>query len=130
MAKLTGDQIYIDAAKSFCDYIVNEIKRSPKGLCFISPWGLHYLFLKFRLNFVISGALRHVSNVAFICLQAADAGINSGAYREFAKSQMGYILGDTGRSFVVGYGVNPPQRPHHRSRYIVTNRGKIVNLYF
>ena len=28
---------------------------------------------------------------------------------------MGYILGDTGRSFVVGYGVNPPQRPHHRS---------------
>ncbi|TOF71458.1 hypothetical protein CGJ15_28020, partial [Vibrio parahaemolyticus] len=25
------------------------------------------------------------------------------------------LLGDSGHSFVVGYGVNPPQRPHHRS---------------
>jgi hypothetical protein len=31
------------------------------------------------------------------------------------KSQLGYILGDTGRSFVVGYGTNPPTQPHHRS---------------
>lgn len=30
------------------------------------------------------------------------------------RQQLGYILGDTGRSFVVGYGVNAPQRPHHR----------------
>lgn len=30
------------------------------------------------------------------------------------KQQLGYILGDT-RSFVVGYGVNPPTQPHHRS---------------
>jgi len=27
------------------------------------------------------------------------------------------MLGDTGRSFVVGYGVNPPQKPHHRGAY-------------
>ena len=26
---------------------------------------------------------------------------------------MYYILGDTGRSFVVGFGVNPPKYPHH-----------------
>lgn len=31
------------------------------------------------------------------------------------KRQLGYILGDTGRSFVVGYGKNPPTQPHHRS---------------
>lgn len=31
------------------------------------------------------------------------------------KSQLGYILGDAGRSFVVGYGKNPPTQPHHRS---------------
>jgi hypothetical protein len=31
-------------------------------------------------------------------------------------SQMHYILGGvTGRSFVVGYGPNPPLRPHHRA---------------
>ena len=31
----------------------------------------------------------------------------------FAKSQMDYALGSTGRSFVGGYGVNPPVRQHH-----------------
>lgn len=28
--------------------------------------------------------------------------------------QIGYALGDTGRSFVVGFGQNPPQFAHHR----------------
>jgi endoglucanase len=60
------------------------------------------------------GSLRHAANVAFIALQAADLGIKADEYRAFAKSQIGYALGDTGRSFVVGYGVNPPERPHHR----------------
>jgi hypothetical protein len=27
-------------------------------------------------------------------------------------------LGDAGRSYVVGYGNNPPTHPHHRSRYV------------
>lgn len=31
------------------------------------------------------------------------------------RKQLGYIIGDTGRSFVVGYGTNPPARPHHRA---------------
>ena len=40
-------------------------------------------------------------------------------YREaennaFVEKQIGYILGDTGRSYMVGFGVNPPLRPHHR----------------
>ena len=34
---------------------------------------------------------------------------------EFVDTQIGYILGDTGRSYVVGFGENPPQRPHHRA---------------
>ena len=29
-------------------------------------------------------------------------------------TQVNYILGSTGRSFVVGYGVNPPTHCHHR----------------
>jgi len=49
-------------------------------------------------------------------LQAADLGLNPASYRQFAKSQIDYALGDTGRSFVCGFGVNPPVRPHHRSR--------------
>lgn len=37
-------------------------------------------------------------------------------YREFAKEQINYILGDGGRSYVVGFGDNYPQQPHHASR--------------
>lgn len=55
--------------------------------------------------------------MAFMALLAADVGINPDQYRQWARSQIGYALGDTGRSFVVGFGTNPPQRPHHRSRY-------------
>ncbi|XP_037040724.1 endoglucanase E-4-like [Bradysia coprophila] len=97
LAKIDGSAQYVNAARSFCDWAVHTVPRTPKGLAFISEWG----------------SLRHASNVAYICLQAASAGINASAYRTFAKSQIDYILGDAGRSFVVGYGVNPPQRPHH-----------------
>merc|ERR1712122_405258 len=32
----------------------------------------------------------------------------------FVKNQINYALGDGGRSYVVGFGDNPPCRPHHR----------------
>ena len=38
--------------------------------------------------------------------------------REFMPKlmvQICYILGGTGRSYIVGFGVNPPKRPHHRN---------------
>lgn len=50
-----------------------------------------------------------------ILSQAADLGVDESANLELAQSQIDYALGSTGRSFVVGFGVNPPQRPHHRS---------------
>lgn len=34
----------------------------------------------------------------------------------WARKQIHLMLGDAGRSYVVGYGKNPPVRPHHRSR--------------
>ena len=48
--------------------------------------------------------------------QAADLGVNPTLNKKFAKKQLDYILGSNGRSYVVGFGVNPPERPHHRSR--------------
>jgi endoglucanase len=99
LAKIDGSPQFVNAARAFCDWVVYEVPRTPRGLAFISVWG----------------SLRHVSNAVHVCLVAATAGINTSVYNTFGKSQIDYILGDSGRSFVVGYGVNPPQRPHHTS---------------
>ncbi|KAG4077582.1 hypothetical protein HA402_003009 [Bradysia odoriphaga] len=99
LAKIDGSVQYTTAARMFCDKFVYNTPTTPNGLVFISIWG----------------SLRHISNVVYVCLQAANIGINSEPYRQFAKNQMGYILGDTGRSFVVGFGKNPPASPHHRA---------------
>ena len=63
--------------------------------------------------------LFNLENAAFIGLIAAEMGIgNTQSYIDFAESQVNYALGDNeqSRSYVVGFGNNPPQRPHHRAR--------------
>ncbi|KAK4290658.1 hypothetical protein Pmani_036457 [Petrolisthes manimaculis] len=101
-------QFFADAAdkptykghlEAFCEKMTKNTKRTPKGLLYIRKWG----------------SLRYAANVAFVCLRAADLGINTEQYRSFAEQQIHYMLGDAGRSYVVGFGHNPPQRPHHGS---------------
>ncbi|CAC5367752.1 E3.2.1.4 [Mytilus coruscus] len=77
----------------------SAVPYTPKGLAYRTKWG----------------SLRHAANQAFLALIAAEAGVNPTDYRKWAKSQIGYILGDTGRSYVVGFGVNPPTHEHHRA---------------
>ena len=60
----------------------------------------------------------HINVTVFNCdisPQAAELGIQSGSCRDFARNQINYALGDGGRSYVCGYGNNPPTQPHHRS---------------
>ena len=59
------------------------------------------------------------ANTAFIALMAADLGINKASNINWARGQIHYMLGDNPRqsSYVVGFGQNPPKRPHHKSRY-------------
>jgi hypothetical protein len=80
------------------------VQFTPKGLAYSGPWG----------------SLRHVGNALFLMKAYTSGNKNVPAAIRNAvdcstKQQLGYILGDTGRSFVVGYGTNPPQRPHHRA---------------
>lgn len=79
----------------------------PGGSMLRTPQGLVY-----RLEW---GSLRYSANVAFLALLAAKEGINDAAYKSFAASQIDYMLRSTGRSFVVGFGTNPPKRPHHKA---------------
>ncbi|XP_033764174.1 endoglucanase G-like [Pecten maximus] len=100
MYNITGEQKYKDNIEAtFTAWLPGgSLPYSPKGLAFRSQWG----------------SLRYASNMAFMALLAADNGIRTNEYRAWAKSQIHYALGDTGRSFVVGFGVNPPTQPHHR----------------
>ncbi len=62
------------------------------------------------------------------CRYALSAGFSSALlyevtgdtqYRDFALSQYDWVKGNNpyGRSFIVGWGTNPPQRPHHRNAF-------------
>nr|AGP76405.1 endo-beta-1,4-glucanase [Grigiotermes hageni] len=99
LAKLTAKQEYKDSIKGYMDYLLNDQQKTPKGLLFLDEWG----------------SLRLAANAALIMLQAAGLGLNPTSYCQFAKTQIDYILGDAGRSFVRGFGNNPPTHPHHRS---------------
>ena len=89
------EQVYKTQAQAHCDFWISTERRTPKGLVYINDWG----------------SLRHAANAAFGCLLVADAGIgNAARYHDFAKQQIDYALGSTGRSFVVGFGVNPPTK--------------------
>ncbi|CAL4079034.1 unnamed protein product, partial [Meganyctiphanes norvegica] len=97
--QFTGESKYKTAVTTFCNYIVDDVPRTPKGLAYVSQWG----------------PLRYAANAALICIRAGDLGINTDKYYAFARQQVNYMLGDAGRSYVIGFGNNPPQRPHHRS---------------
>ena len=67
-----------------------------------------------------------LANGAFIALAASKiSGVNKHAYVRYARSQINYMLGDGGRSFVIGFGRNPPKRPHHRSRYLLLEKQSV-----
>ena len=53
--------------------------------------------------------------ISIVSLQAAKNGIQTDAVRNKAKQQLDYALGSTGRSYVCGFGNNPPVKPHHRA---------------
>ena len=98
MAELTEEDRYRGDLETTLNNILDNSQYSPRGQLFLDKWG----------------SLRHSSNVAAMATIATKLGINPGKFKPAAEQQIGYILGDTGRSFVVGYGTNPPTHVHHR----------------
>ncbi|MBR5088362.1 MAG: glycoside hydrolase family 9 protein, partial [Ruminiclostridium sp.] len=105
LAKETGGQSYKDALERHLDYWCDEIYKTPKGLAYCDNWG----------------ALRYATTTAFVALSYAESWecpvSKAKKYKEFAKSQVDYALGSSGRSYVVGYGENYPKNPHHRTAH-------------
>ncbi|XP_042224634.1 endoglucanase E-4-like [Homarus americanus] len=93
--------MYETAFNSFLKYNKKDAQYTPGGLLFLGDWG----------------SLRSAANVAFLTYWAAKYGepAEADANREWAEGQINYMLGSFSHSFVLGFGVDPPSRPHHRS---------------
>ncbi|CAE6512269.1 unnamed protein product [Rhizoctonia solani] len=81
------------------------VKQTAKGLAFLGSWG----------------SLGYASATGFLMMNYAktvgfqDPSTNHSI--SFSMQQLNYILGDCGRSWVVGFGENSPIRPYHKSSY-------------
>lgn len=105
LATETGEQVYKDRVDKHFNFWLNEVRYTPKGLAWLDQWG----------------ALRYSTTTAFLMAVYADSDVcpsdKAKTYMDFAKNQIDYALGSSGRSYVVGYGVNSPKNPHHRTAH-------------
>ncbi len=107
LARATGSQVYIDSIERNLDYWMpgGGITYTPGGLAWLDSWG----------------CLRYAANASLLALIWSDDSLGDAAkkpaYRNFAEDQINYILGDNPRdsSYVIGFGTNSPQNPHHRT---------------
>ena len=109
LAKITGDKSYKDEVQKHLDYWScgttdgKKITYSPKGLAWLDQWG----------------SLRYATTTAFVAtVYSRWDGCPKdkvSTYWDFAVSQANYTLGSSGRSYVVGFGENAPEHPHHRT---------------
>ncbi|MBN2533641.1 MAG: glycoside hydrolase family 9 protein [Spirochaetales bacterium] len=108
LAKLTDKQVYKDFMHQHLDWwVAGAAGKTPSGLSWLDSWG----------------CLRYATAAAFVAFvytdwSGADAG-KASTYSTWAKKQLDYCLGSNERngSYVVGYGTNSPQHPHHRTAH-------------
>ena len=115
LAQITGKSEYQQRAEAWLDfwtigYQGQKIKYTPGGLAFLVKWG----------------SLPLVANTSFLAFVYSDwlketQGNSAKAerYHNFAVNQIDYILGQnpSRRSYMIGYGDNYPQNPHHRTAH-------------
>jgi hypothetical protein len=100
LAQLTNKDVYKNAARRWLDFWTvgvngSRVKYTAGGLAWLDQWG----------------SLRYAANTAFLAFVFADKVGDTGTrYRDFARAQINYILGanPNNRSYVVGFGNNPP----------------------
>ncbi|WP_010177229.1 glycoside hydrolase family 9 protein [Aquimarina agarilytica] len=113
---ITGKDKYIADAEKHLDFWQKGggISYSPGGQAHLTQWG----------------SFRHSMNASLTALIYSDnvATSKKSTYHDFAVNQINYILGDNplDRSFVTGFGKNPPNKPHHRGQHSSWSRSPKV----
>ena len=109
LSELTTNAIYRINAERYLNWWTigrpdSRITYTSGGLAWLDTWG----------------SLRYANNTALMALIYSDR-VNdyTNRYRNFAISQVNYTLGfNPGhRSFMCGFGTNPPVNPHHRGAH-------------
>ncbi|NET10390.1 MAG: glycosyl hydrolase family 9 [Symploca sp. SIO2B6] len=112
LAQETDDSRYEQDVERWLDHWSNNsgngIQHTDGGLAWLSQWG----------------SLRYSANTAFLAgIYSDTVGGSTTAkrqhYSDFAEGQVDYLLGENPRnaSYMVGFGDNSPQNPHHRSSH-------------
>ncbi len=110
IAQVTHDADYTAMVEKNLDTWMpgGGITYTPGGLAWLSQWG----------------SLRYASTAAFLAFvwsddQTVGTASKKATYHNFAESQINYALGDNprGGSYVVGFGKNAPEHPHHRTAH-------------
>ncbi|KAJ0029914.1 hypothetical protein Pint_13653 [Pistacia integerrima] len=116
-----GDKTLATYKNQADSFICSNLPNSPYHQTFISPGGMIHLRDGANTQYVTGAALlfsiysdtlaRHNQKV-----NCGDKQFDSNHVMTFAKQQMDYILGKNpeGRSYMVGFGKNPPTQAHHR----------------
>lgn len=75
-------------------------------------------FVKGLSYFMVWGSLNNATSASFSSALLYEV-TKEQKYQDFAFSQAHYVMGDNeyNRSFVVGWGVNPPEHPHHKNSF-------------
>ncbi|XP_022933062.1 endoglucanase 16-like [Cucurbita moschata] len=113
-----GLQMYKNQADS---YICSNLPNSPYHQIYLSPGGMVHMRDGANTQYVTGTAFLFsaYSDILATHQQTVQCGgqqFDSTQLMTFAKKQMDYLLGNNpqGRSYMVGFGNNPPTQAHHR----------------
>ncbi|KAB2627799.1 endoglucanase 16-like [Pyrus ussuriensis x Pyrus communis] len=136
LAKLffEGEKSLVNYKNGADSYICSNIPDSPYNQVTMTPGGMIHLRDGANTQYVTGTA--HLFAVYSDILAQHNQKVNcggkefdSGSLIAFAKKQMDYLLGENpkGRSYMVGFGPNAPQQPHHRGASVPKEENGIVN---
>ncbi|RUS47874.1 glycoside hydrolase family 9 protein [Cohnella sp. AR92] len=113
LARITNDASFIMSTERNLDFWTSgtsdtneRVTYTPGGLAWLDTWG----------------SLRYSMNASFLAFVYSDWVTDTAKkqkYKNFAVGQALYALGDNPRnsSYVIGFGTNSPQHPHHRTSH-------------
>ena len=127
LAQETGDANYQSEVEAWLDRW--QVDKQNGGIPEYTDGGLAWLDQW--------GSLRYSANTAMLAgIYADTVNDKGGQYSEFVQTQINYMLGDNpnNRSYVVGFGQNSPQNPHHRGAHGSTtnnmHQGETKNVLY